>query len=214
MCPLKLNNNTDFNVKKRRPEETFKTVFDYYNEETLRDYALSKNMMRIQEKITKRTIELLNLDKKNALILDAGSGPGFTSMYLNEMGFKTVALDLIPDFLKFYDIKKLNPIVGDMCSLPFRAETFDAIISISALQWIYRDLKNARVHLKLIDLVKSFYFILKTKSKVVIQLYPKTSEILKKIGEHFTKYSNFTGNIVIDNPHNPKKKKIYIFLKK
>ncbi|MBA7703079.1 hypothetical protein ES703_111861 [subsurface metagenome] len=82
---LILKDNYDFNVKRKRPEEKYRDVLDYFRGETLSWYSSSKSIMKIQEEITIRALELLNLRKKDALILDAGSGPGFTAMYLKEI---------------------------------------------------------------------------------------------------------------------------------
>jgi len=209
-----MKNDLNFNVKKERPEDLHPNVSDYYNKETLTKYATSKSMMRIQEKITKRAVRLLELKNPNPLILDAGSGPGFASIYLTDLGFRTVALDIIPEFLYFYDIKNLNPILSDMCYPPFKANSFDAIISISALQWIFRDLKNKKMHFLLVNLARSFYNILKKKSKAVFQFYPKNNTIMEKIGDIIIKSTPFEGEIVIDNPYNPKKRKIFLVVKK
>ena len=151
-----MNNNYDFNVKRKRPEEIYSEVSDYFKGDVLKQYATSKSMIKTQEKITIRALELLSIEKTDALILDAGSGPGFASMYLNEIGYKTVAVDLISTFLFYYNIKELNPIVADMCFSPFKPNIFDAIISISALQWIYRDINNEQMNLMLKNLSKSF----------------------------------------------------------
>ncbi len=209
-----MNNNYDFNVKRKRPEEIYSDVSDYFKGEVLKQYAASKSMMKTQEKITIRAIELLNLERDDALILDAGSGPGFTAMYLNEIGYKAVAIDLISSFLNYYDIKELNPIVADMCFPPFKPNTFDAIISISALQWIYRDIKNEQMNKMLINLSKSFFQILKPDSRVVIQFYPKNKKILENIGKIIAKSTTFHGNFIIDNPNSQRKRKIYLLLDK
>ena len=82
---MKLNEDFNFNIKKRRPEEEYKNVSDYFRGDVLTQYANSKNIMRIQEKITLRALELLDIKKKDSLILDAGCGPGFTAMYLKEI---------------------------------------------------------------------------------------------------------------------------------
>jgi len=210
-----LNEDFNFNVKKERPEEIYQNIFDYYTEQTILQYATSKSMKKIQEKITLRVLEILDLKNKNFIVLDAGSGPGFTSIFLNSVGFqKVIALDLIPDFLKFFDLKDVNPILADMCFLPFRSHIFDAVISISALQWIYRDINNKSMDLKLINMIKSFYNALKPKCKAVIQFYPKNKTIMKNIGKIIVKNTDFNGNFIIDNPNNPKKRKIFLFLKK
>ncbi|MFX0076823.1 MAG: class I SAM-dependent methyltransferase, partial [Candidatus Hermodarchaeota archaeon] len=192
----------------------YESVFDYFREQTLDNYAKSKSIMRTQRKITLRTLELLELKKSNCLILDAGCGPGFVAIYLNELGHKAIALDIILNFLKYYDIEDLNPILADMCYPPFQPNIFDAIISISALQWIYKgnDLKKEKTDL--INLFKMFYTTLKPKGGVVFQFYPKNRSILDDIREIIAKTTNFEGNFVIDNPNNPKKRKIYLVLRK
>jgi len=209
-----LSDDYFFNIKRKRPEELFESALDYFNNETLSSYAESKSIMRTQRKITLRALDILELKKDQCVILDAGSGPGFAAMYLDELGHKTITLDIIADFLKFYDIKDLNPIIADMCYPPFQPNIFDAIISISALQWIYKDSTILKMRLDLISLFKSFYTILKPKGKAIFQFYPKNKAVMDNIGEIIAKNTNFRGNFVIDNPNSPKKRKIYLFLKK
>ena len=209
-----MNSEFNFEIKRKRPEEIYEKVSDYFRGEVLSKYAKSKSLMRIQEKITARALELLELKDKNLLILDAGSGPGFTSIYLQEVGYQVVALDIIPDFLYFYDIKELNPILSDMCFFPFQKNTFDAIISISALQWIYRDLNNEIRRNKLIQLAKNTEKILKPSSKAIFQFYPKNNLIMEAVGKIFAENTNLNGRFIIDNPDNPKKRRIFILLNK
>jgi len=108
----------------------------------------------------------------------------------------------------------LNPILADMGYPPFKPNTFDSIISISALQWVIRDVKNERERLILTNLFVSFYQILKPKSKMVIQFYPKSTVIMDYIAEIVKNKTNFKGNFIIDNPNNPKKRKIFLLLMK
>ena len=203
-----------FDVKTKRPEELFENVRDYFNPEQIKNYAKSKSMMRIQEKITIRALELLEIRSSKIRILDAGCGPGFAALYLKEIGFEIVALDVISDFLRFYNLTEVNPIAADMCYFPFKPNSFDAIISISALQWIFRDIYNKKMEDLLIKLTKTFYKTLKSNCKAVIQFYPKNNEIMEKIGNIFVTNTNFTGNFIIDNPNNAKKRKIFLLLKK
>jgi 18S rRNA (guanine1575-N7)-methyltransferase len=203
-----------FEVKRKRPEELFDKVSDYFKGEILKNYAQSKSMMHIQEKITIRSLELLNLKSKKGLILDAGCGPGFTSIYLKQIGYNVVAVDIISKFLYFYDIKELNPLVADMSFLPFQPNTFDAIISISALQWIYRELENEIMEYNLINLAKCISNVLKPNSKAIFQFYPKNNSIMEAIGNTFIKNTNLFGNFIIDNPDNAKKRKIFLLLHK
>ena len=211
---MDLNDNYYFNVKKKRPEELYDRVSDYYRGEILKRYANSKSLMRIQEKITLRALELLKLKNKDSLILDAGCGPGFAAIYLKEIGYRTVALDLISEFLYYYDLKYLNPIISDMCFPPFKPNSFDAIISISALQWIYRNLVDNQMHLMLKNLSKAFFQILKPKGRAIFQFYPKNKKIMESIGKLIVENTAFNGNFIVDNPYRPKKRKIYLLLKK
>ena len=211
---MNLNNDYYFNVKKKRPEEIYEKVTDYFKRETLRTYASSKNMMKIQEKITIRALELLGLKKKEALILDAGCGAGFTAIYLNEIGIRTVALDIIGNFLQYYDISPLNPINADMCFTPFKPNTFDAIISISALQWVFRDINNQNMYFLLKNLSKSFFHVLKPNSRVIFQFYPKSKVLMETIGKIIADNTEFTGNFIIDHPNHNKKRKIFLLLDK
>ena len=203
-----------FNVKRKRPEDIHEKVTDYFNSKTIDSYASSKNMMRIQEKITSRALELLDLKKQDLLILDAGCGPGFASAYLKYSGYKVISLDLISEFLYFYNESVLNSIAADMCFPPFKSNCFDAIISISALQWIFRDINNKLMRQKLANLAKSFERIVKPKSNIIFQFYPKNDMLLKEIGKIFTQNTNLNGNFIIDNPENAKKRKIYLLLSK
>lgn len=209
-----MNDSYYFNIKRKRPEELYNKVSDYFRGEILKQYASSKSIMKIQEKITIRALELLNLRKNDGLILDAGTGPGFTAMYLKEIGYKTVAIDIISAFLNYYSIKDLNPIAADMCFPPFKPNTFDAIISISALQWIFRDLKDEEMYYSLKNLSKSFFQILKPNSQVIIQFYPKSKEILDNIGKIIVENTDFKGNFIIDNPNSQRKRKIFLLLNK
>ena len=204
----------NFDIKRKRPEEIYEKVSDYFRGEVLSYYAKSKSLMRIQERITERALELLELKEKKLLILDAGSGPGFASIYLREIGYQVVALDIISNFLYFYDIKELNPIISDMCFLPFQKNTFDAIISISALQWIYRDLNNEIMRNRLIQLAKNTEKILKPRSKAIFQFYPKNNLIMEAVGKIFAENTNLNGRFIIDNPDNPKRRRIFILLNK
>ncbi|MEJ2293491.1 MAG: methyltransferase domain-containing protein [Candidatus Lokiarchaeota archaeon] len=166
----------NFHVKKERPEDIFNDVRDYYTNSTLLDYASSKNMQRIQERLTKRVLELLDFKHHDKLILDAGCGPGFASFYMQREGYTLISLDLIKEFLNFYDMTDLKPINGDMCHLPIKPNTFDGIISISALQWIFRDINKKSERMRLIELVKSFYHALKQNVRLLFSFTQKVNQ--------------------------------------
>ncbi|MGQ4872883.1 MAG: class I SAM-dependent methyltransferase [Promethearchaeia archaeon] len=206
-----MSDDYSFHVKRKRPEEIYKDVRDYFRGEELIRYAKSKSIMRIQEKITYRAIELIK-PKDDWLILDAGAGPGFSSIVLNELGYRVVALDIIPEFLYYYKFNEINPIIADMCNLPFRGNIFDGLISISALQWIYRNINDNLMRNKLKKLFKTLEQIFKPNSRLIFQLYPKNNIIMKEIGKIIKDNTSFDGNYLIDNPENPVKRKIFLIL--
>jgi len=203
----------NFNIKEKRPEEIYQNVFEYFKDDQVIKYSTSKSMMKIQEKITLRALEIIKIQPKE-LVLDAGSGCGFSSIVLRELGFKVISIDIIKHLLDFYQLPEMNPILADICLTPFRNETFRAIISISALQWIYSDLNNINMENNLNNLINSFHRILKPNGKIIFQFYPKTKIIMEKIGSAFKKKDFFEGNFIIDNIKSPKKRKIFLFLKK
>jgi len=209
-----VNHEFRFDVKKKRPEETYEKVLDYFRGDILTQYATSKSMRKIQQKITSRALELMNFSRKDALILDAGCGPGFASMYLKELGYRVVGLDIISDFLYYYEIKDLNPVNADMCLVPFKSNIFDGIISISALQWVFKDNSDNKMKRNLINLITYFYSILRDNSKAIIQFYPKNDAVMSMIGKIITENTKFCGEYIIDNPQNPKKRRIFLVLEK
>ncbi|TFG26940.1 MAG: hypothetical protein EU532_08660, partial [Promethearchaeota archaeon] len=59
-----MNDKYRFDIKKKRPEEIYDSVQDYFKGKVLESYAQSKSLMRIQEKITIRALEILDLEEK------------------------------------------------------------------------------------------------------------------------------------------------------
>jgi 18S rRNA (guanine1575-N7)-methyltransferase len=96
--------------------------------------------------------------------------------------------------------------------LPFRAATFDACISISALQWLcYSNSAAQNPKKRLTRFFSSLYSVLKRGGRAVLQFYPETAEQAVLISETATKVG-FTGGIVVDYPNSAKAKKHYLVL--
>ena len=68
--------------------------------------------------------------------------------------------------------------------------------------------------MRLIELVKSFHFVLKRNGILIIQFYPKSINILEEIGKIFVNHAPFEGGYIIDNENSPKKRKIFLKLVK
>jgi 18S rRNA (guanine1575-N7)-methyltransferase len=96
--------------------------------------------------------------------------------------------------------------------LPFRPATFDACISISALQWLcYSTSKSQIPKRRLLRFFSSLYVVLKRTGRAVLQFYPETAEQAVLISETATS-CGFTGGVVVDYPNSAKAKKHYLVL--
>ena len=96
--------------------------------------------------------------------------------------------------------------------LPFRPATFDACISISALQWLcYSNSKNQIPKRRLTRFFAQLYEVLKKSARAVLQFYPETPEQAVLISECATAVG-FGGGIVVDYPNSAKAKKHYLVL--
>mmetsp|Transcript_7113 Transcript_7113/g.16506 ORF Transcript_7113/g.16506 Transcript_7113/m.16506 type:complete len:285 (-) Transcript_7113:56-910(-) len=113
---------------------------------------------------------------------------------------------------------KPEPSPGDLMhhdmgtGLPFRPATFDACISISALQWLcYSNSKDQIPKRRLMRFFSSLYKVLRRGARAVLQFYPETSEHAILISECAAKVG-FAGGIVVDYPNSTKAKKHYLVL--
>jgi 18S rRNA (guanine1575-N7)-methyltransferase len=110
------------------------------------------------------------------------------------------------------------PSTGDLMhhdmgtGLPFRPATFDACVSISALQWLCYSNSAAQIpKRRLVRFFSSLYSILKKGARAVLQFYPETAEQAVLISECATAVG-FGGGIVVDYPNSAKAKKHYLVL--
>jgi len=96
--------------------------------------------------------------------------------------------------------------------LPFRPATFDACISISALQWLcYSNAKGQIPKKRLTRFFSSLYQVLRRGGRAVLQFYPETAEQAVLISECAAKVG-FAGGVVVDYPNSTKAKKHYLVL--
>jgi 18S rRNA (guanine1575-N7)-methyltransferase len=111
-----------------------------------------------------------------------------------------------------------EPSTGDLLhhdmgtGLPFRPASFDACISISALQWLcYSNTKEQIPKRRLMRFFSSLYQVLRRGARAVLQFYPETSEHAILISECAARVG-FAGGIVVDYPNSTKAKKHYLVL--
>lgn len=194
-------------IKNIRPEEYLENPKLYYTDEEVEKYSKSGGMKRAQEKIAYRILELLDL-KEGSSILDLGSGPGYTANVYRYENYKVTCLDIIPKMVELAKENGFKTYLGDMKNIKeiFKNKKFDAIVSVSALQWI----KNKDDITKISE---GIYHLLKDNGKLAIQFYPKSEKELNEIYEIFKK-TGFSGDKIIDWPNIPKNRTIFLSMKK
>ncbi|ANZ74800.1 18S rRNA (guanine(1575)-N(7))-methyltransferase [Komagataella phaffii CBS 7435] len=188
----------------------------FYNETESRKYTNNTRIQHIQAKMTLRALELLNLPKDTAnFILDIGCGSGLSGEILTEEGDMWIGMDISPDMLATALDREVE---GDLLladignGIPFRAGTFDAVISISAIQWLCNaDTSNADPKRRLLRFFNTLYASLKRGGKVAAQFYPMNDNQLDQI-QSAAKVAGFQGGVVIDDPESKKNKKYYLVL--
>lgn len=179
---------------------------------------------------------------ETSLVLDIGCGSGLSGQVLEEQGHVWVGCDVSGDMLQVahermeesYKVKDDDdsgmsdnsdeddndelPSTGDLMhhdmgtGLPFRPATFDACVSISALQWLcYSNSTSQIPKRRLVRFFSSLYSILKKSARAVLQFYPETAEQAVLISECATAVG-FGGGIVVDYPNSAKAKKHYLVL--
>ena len=197
-------------------------TLDSFYGEAAKEYATAKWMRRIQRKTTKRVLELIqeariggSLPKssKNGIILDIGCGNGFSAEAFVEAGFpRIIGVDVSRDMLELCVID--FPIVeAHMVYLPFRDNTFEAIISISAMNFLTQHVIDERITKQLYNkFAHAIKNILIDGGRGVIEFYPKDEEELAIIGKSFGKSNTgFNAFLVIDKPNTRKEQKFLIF---
>jgi SAM-dependent methyltransferase len=205
--------NFEFYIKYERPEETAKDPLVFYTDSTVKEYASSKAIMGIQEKITKRALEITQLSPP-ARVLDLGTGCGFASLFLYLKKYRVIGIDICRPFLTFYHTPDINLLESDMRVLGFRDARFDLIISISAVQWILAEEIEKRRKKWLNDLANNCARLLRDDGQIIFQFYPKSDEKMHELGSAFNQTGQFTGGFLIDNPDSPKKRRIFLHLHK
>lgn len=196
-----------------RPEQAAPPEF-YYNEKESQKYHNNSRIQQIQAEMSVRAMDLLDLDS-SSFILDIGCGSGLSGEVISQDGHVWVGMDISADMLAVALDRETegDMLLADMgLGVPFRAGTFDAAISISAIQWLCNaDTAEAEPRHRLARFFRTLYSSLKRGGKVVCQFYPmsdKQTEIILAAANE----SGFGGGLVVDNPDSKKAKKYYLAL--
>jgi 18S rRNA (guanine1575-N7)-methyltransferase len=169
--------------------------------------------------MTRRALELLSLSSPS-LILDVGCGSGLSGEILtstpeSEGGPHVwVGMDISASML---DIALQRDVEGDLLlsdigqGVPFRAGSFDAAISISAIQWLCNasssDVSPAG---RLSRFFNGLYASLKRGGRAVCQFYPSNTAQREMITSAAIK-AGFGAGVLEDDP-DTKNAKLYLVL--
>lgn len=169
--------------------------------------------------MTRRALELLDL-KSSSLILDIGCGSGLSGEILSAVdpedgGPHTwIGMDLSPSML---DVALQRDVEGDLMladmgqGVPFRAGSFDAAISISAIQWLCSaETSDTSPAGRLTRFFNGLYASLRRGGRAVCQFYPKNDTQRNMITQAAVK-AGFGAGLLEDDP-GTKNVKLYLVL--
>jgi len=187
----------------------------FYDADESSKYTQNTRVQQIQAEMTLRSLELLNLPPSQ-LILDIGCGSGLSGEILtDEGGHQWIGMDISAPMLGNALDREVEGdlFLADMgAGVPFRAGTFDAAISISAIQWLCNaDHADANPKKRLQRFFETLYASLKRGGKAICQFYPSNQEQTDQIS-HAAKVAGFGGGLIIDHPESKRHRKYYLVL--
>jgi 18S rRNA (guanine1575-N7)-methyltransferase len=169
--------------------------------------------------MTNRALELLDLECPS-LILDIGCGSGLSGEILTGVPEENsgphiwVGMDISASML---DVALQRDVEGDLMladigqGVPFRAGSFDAAISISAIQWLCNaESSDVSPAGRLSRFFNGLYASLKRGGRAVCQFYPKNEMQRTMISAAAIK-AGFGAGILEDDP-GTKNAKLYLVL--
>ncbi|KAF2810379.1 williams Beuren syndrome chromosome region 22 protein-like protein [Mytilinidion resinicola] len=203
-----------------RPEDTLPPDL-FYNDSESRKYTTSSRIQHIQSQMTHRALSLLSL-RSPSLILDIGCGSGLSGEILSTFSPETnpggphtwIGLDISSSMLAVALEKEVE---GDLFladagqGVPFRPGTFDAAISISAVQWLCNAESTEESPAgRLSRFFNGLYASLRRGGRAVCQFYPKNDEQKKMVSSAAVR-AGFGAGLLEDDP-GTKSAKTYLVL--
>lgn len=195
----------------------------FYNDLESRKYTTSSRIRTIQSEMTHRALSLLSLTSPS-MILDIGCGSGLSGEILSQTPQEGtpggphiwIGFDISASML---GVALEKDVEGDLLladagqGVPFRPGTFDAAISISAVQWLCQAESSAEWDTPAARLSRFFnglYASLRRGGRAVCQFYPKNDEQKKMVSQAAIK-AGFGAGLLLDD-EGTKNAKTYLVL--
>lgn len=190
-----------------RPEAGVGAAVDHYIEPEAQRYTVQNP--KIQREMTQVALELCCAKPGNKfLILDAGCGSGLSAEVVHEDGHTVVGLDTTAEMLGLAPASCKGMLAqADLGQgIPLRHGIFDAVISISAIQWLLQSPEDSRPGLRFFQDLRA---VLKPDASFACQVYPASSndaDRLVSFAENFFPKAGF----VAAAPHGNKSLKLFL----
>ncbi|MEM2109308.1 MAG: class I SAM-dependent methyltransferase [Candidatus Odinarchaeota archaeon] len=181
----------------------------FFNKEKAGAYEHNKSIIKAQIKMAERLSELIKLGV-NQLLLELGCGTGIASVHFKEKAGRAVGVDLSIEMLNYANNKNIDIVNADFKNIPFRDRVFNAVTSISSLQWIWGSTLE-QVISKYTMVIKEIKRVIQKDGVVGVQFYPQSMREFDFVTGLFKK-NGFEGAIIIDAPDTPRKTKKYLIL--
>ncbi|KAI9800571.1 MAG: hypothetical protein M1833_003229 [Piccolia ochrophora] len=203
-----------------RPEDNLPPDL-YYSASESHKYTTSSRIQSIQSSMTLRALSLLSLSSPS-LILDVGCGSGLSGSILSSTSPSNggphtwIGMDISSSMLS---TALERSVAGDMLladigqGVPFRPGTFDAAISISAIQWLCNadsSAEEAAPERRLARFFNGLYAALRRGARAVCQFYPRNDAQREMICGAAVK-AGFGAGVLEDDP-GTKNVKLYLVL--
>ncbi|KAH7062452.1 williams Beuren syndrome chromosome region 22 protein-like protein [Macrophomina phaseolina] len=197
-----------------RPEDILPPDL-FYNDSESHKYTTSSRIQHIQASMTNRALELLDLHRPS-FILDVGCGSGLSGQILttNDPSHTWIGMDISASML---GVALEREVEGDLFladagqGVPFRPGTFDAAISISAVQWLCNaESSEETAQGRLSRFFGGLYASLRRGGRAVCQFYPKNDQQKSMISQAAIR-AGFGAGLLEDDP-GTKSAKTYLVL--
>ncbi|KAL6559407.1 hypothetical protein OROGR_004524 [Orobanche gracilis] len=172
----------------------------FYDDDTARKYTSNSRIIEIQESMSERALELLNLpnDGVPKLLLDIGCGSGLIGETITGNDTIGLVLTLHPQCLIL------------LWSVRLRATLYS--VTWASIQWLCNaDKSSHNSHLRLKAFFTSLYRCFTNGARAVFQVYPENDD-QRALMMSAAKAAGFGRGLLKDYPDNSKKRKEFLVL--